>query len=177
MTLYAITGTPGTGKTSVSSELRSRGYRVIDINEHIRAHGLLGDLDEARDTHEVDLDLLNDSLEGYRASDDLFLMDSHLSHFMDCSGIIVLRCSPEVLAARLEARGYGCSKVLENVQSEVLDVILCEATDTNIPVFEVDCTGGDPSVSADSIEKILKGESDDYLPGKTDWSMEMDRWF
>ena len=60
MTLVAITGTPGTGKTSVSAELRSRGYNVIDMNDHIRSHGLLGELDAARDTHEVDLDLLND---------------------------------------------------------------------------------------------------------------------
>jgi adenylate kinase len=104
-------------------------------------------------------------------------MDSHLSHFMDCSGIIVLRCEPEVLAKRLESRGYSCEKVLENVQSEVLDVILCEATDTDIPVFEVDCSHNDVSVTADSIEEILKGKTDDYLPGKTDWSQEMDRWF
>lgn len=62
MTLFAITGTPGTGKTSVSKELRSRGYSVIDMNEHIRSNGLLGELDASRDTHEVDLDRLNDSL-------------------------------------------------------------------------------------------------------------------
>ena len=54
MTLFAITGTPGTGKTSVSGELRSRGYDVIDMNVHIREHGLLGELDRDRDTHEVD---------------------------------------------------------------------------------------------------------------------------
>jgi len=177
MTLLAITGTPGTGKTSVSKELRSRGYSVIDMNEHICSNGLLGELDASRDTHEVDLDSLNDSLQDYRDSPELYLMDSHLSHFMDCSGIIVLRCEPEVLAKRLESRGYGCEKVLENVQSEVLDVILCEATDTDIPVFEVDCSHNDVSVTADSIEEILKGKSDDYLPGKTDWSQEMDRWF
>lgn len=177
MTLFAITGTPGTGKTSVSEELRSRGYSVIDMNVHIREHGLLGELDALRDTHEVDLDDLNDSLQGYRDSDDLYLMDSHLSHFMDCSGIIVLRCRPEVLAARLEARGYGCAKVLENVQSEVLDVILCEAIESDIPVYEIDCSEGSASVSADSVEKILKGETTDYMPGKTDWSGEMDRWF
>jgi adenylate kinase len=177
MTLYAITGTPGTGKTSVSQELRSRGYDVIDMNVHIREHGLLGELDVPRDTHEVDLDDLNDSLQTYRDSEKLYLMDSHLSHFMDCSGIIVLRCRPDVLAERLKARGYGCGKVLENVQSEVLDVILCEATESDIPVYEVDCSAGDVADSADSIEQILKGQTADYLPGRTDWSEEMDRWF
>ena len=177
MTLYAISGTPGTGKTSVSAELRSRGYHVVDSNDHIRSKGLLGELDVARDTYEVDLDLLNDSLEEYRSSDEGFLLDSHLSHFMDCSGIIVMRCNPDILAARLEARGYGPDKVRENVQSEILDIILCEATESDIPVYEVDCSACGVSVSADHVEKILNGDVGNYLPGKTDWSQEMDRWF
>ena len=177
MTLYALTGTPGTGKTSLSAELRSRGYNVIDGKEHIRSHGLMGELDKERDTHEVDLDDLNDSLQEYRDSSLLYILDSHLSHFMDSSGIIVLRCDPNILAERLRARGYGDQKVLENVQSEILDVILCEATESDIPVWEVDCSHDSIAESADSIEQILKGKSDDYLPGKTDWSSEMDKWF
>ena len=83
----------------------------------------------------------------------------------------------DVLAKRLEARGYGPDKVRENVQAEVLDVILCEATESEIPVYEVDCTSSSVSESADSVEKILNGDVSDYLPGKTDWSGEMDRWF
>ncbi len=177
MTLVAITGTPGTGKSSVSEELRRRGYDVIDMNVHIREHGLLGELDAPRDTHEVDLDLLNDSLDGYRSRDGVVFMDSHLSHFMDCGMIIVLRCHPDILAKRLEARGYGPDKVRENVQSEVLDVILCEATESDIPVYEVDCSSGTASDSADSIEQIVKGSTSDYLPGRTDWSEEMEKWF
>ena len=177
MTLYALTGTPGTGKTSLSKELRDRGYNVIDGKEHIKSKGLLGELDVERDTHEVDLDDLNDSLQEFRDSDELFIIDSHLSHFMDSSGIIVLRCHPDILAERLRSRGYGESKVCENVQSEILDVILCEATESDIPVWEVDCSHDGISVSADSIEEILKGKVDDYLPGKTDWSQEMDKWF
>ena len=177
MTLYALTGTPGTGKSSVSEELRSRGYDVVDGKRFIIEQGLMGELDEARDTHEVDLDLLNDALEPFRSSGDLVILDSHLSHFMDSHGIIVLRCAPDVLARRLEARGYGPDKVRENVQAEVLDVILCEATESDIPVFEVDCTSCSVSESADAVEQIVKGDGADSLPGKTDWSAEMDRWF
>ncbi len=177
MTLFAVTGTPGAGKTSVTSELRSRGYNVIDGKEFIKSNGLMGELDAARDTHEVDLDDLNDALEQFRQSEGLYILDSHLSHFMDSSGIVVLRCNPDTLAERLRARGYSESKVCENVQSEVLDVILCEAVESDIPVYEVDCSSETISQSADSIEKILNGDTDDYLPGKTDWSQEMDKWF
>ncbi len=175
--LVAITGTPGTGKTSVAAEIRSRGYEVVDLGKHIREHGLLGELDEARDTHEVDLDLLNDSLEEYRSREGVVFMEGHLSHFMDCGNIVVLRCHPDVLAERLRARGYSEEKVRENVQSEVLDVILCEATDSDIPVHEVDCTSASIEDTADEILSIASGEGEGRLPGSVDWSSEMERWF
>ncbi len=175
--LVAVTGTPGTGKTSVAAELRSRGCEVVDLGRHIRENGLLGELDEARDTHEVDLDLLNESLEEYRRKEGTVFMEGHLSHFMDCGSIVVLRCRPDVLAERLRARGYGEEKVRENVQSEVLDVILCEATDSDIPVHEVDCTSASVEETADEILSIASGEAEGHLPGSVDWSSEMEIWF
>ncbi len=147
----------------------------MDLKAHIISHGLLGDLDEGRDTREVDLDLLNDSLEELRGRGGITFMEGHLSHFMDCGRIIVLRCSPEVLAERLRARGYGESKVLENVRSEVLDVILCESMDTDIPVAEIDCTGHTAAEVADMIESAASGG--EFPPGTADWSQEMEKWF
>jgi adenylate kinase len=177
MPLIAITGTPGVGKTSISEELRSRGYSVVDINKHLRENGLLGEKDVSRDTFEVDLDSLNDSMAGYIQSEDTIFMDSHLSHFLDCHVIVVLRCKPSVLAERLRSRGYSDSKVRENVQAEILDIILCESLDTDIPVYEVDCTSGGPENAADSIVDIINGGGNDLSPGKTDWSEEMSEWF
>ena len=128
MVLFALTGTPGTGKSTLSAELRSRGHDVIDGKAFIRENGLLGEYDAERDTYEVDLDALNDALEPLRGDPDVHILDSHLSHFMDSSGIVVLRCAPSVLAERLRARGYSEDKVRENVQAEILDEILCERT-------------------------------------------------
>ena len=173
--LIAITGTPGTGKSAVSAELRSRGFEVVDLKEHIVSCGLLGDLDAERDTHEVDLDLLNASLGEYREKEGTVFMEGHLSHYMDCGLIIVLRCDPDVLAQRLGARGYGRDKVLENVQAEVLDVILCESADTDIPVREIDCTGLSVAETADAVESAVSGGGS--LPGSVDWSSEMEKWF
>jgi len=174
--LIAISGTPGVGKTSVSAELRSRGYIVIDANEHLRAHGLLGERDEARDTFNVDMEAFNDSLEEYRRSKDTVFIDSHLSHQCDCSRIIVLRCHPDVLAQRLRARGYSEAKVRENVQAEILDVILCESVDTDIPVNEIDCTAKDVSSVANLIlESVHNGSI--CQPGNVDWSQGMEEWF
>ena len=175
--MIAITGTPGVGKTSVSAELRSRGYKVVDMNDHLRKHGLLGERDEGRDTYNVDMEALNDSLEEYREEEGFVFLDSHLAHECDCSRILVLMCDPHILAKRLEARGYSPEKVRENVQAEVLDVILCEATDSDIPVNEIDCSRGTASEVADIIERIIKGKADIYRPGNIDWSGEMEEWF
>ncbi|WII08553.1 adenylate kinase family protein [Methanomassiliicoccales archaeon LGM-DZ1] len=161
----------------MSEELRKRGYEVVDINRHLREYGLLGERDVLRDTYNVDMDALNDSLEPYRSKDSIVFMDSHLAHQCDCSRIIVLRCDPAVLAERLRKRGYSDGKVLENVQAEVLDVILCESTDTDIPVNEIDCTRGTPAEAADIIERIVRGNGDIYRPGNVDWSGEMEEWF
>lgn len=177
MPVIAITGTPGVGKTSVSAELRSRGYRVLDMNEHIRSHGLLAARDEERDTYDVDMEALNSSLEEYREERGTVFLDSHLAHGCDCSRIIVLRCDPGILAGRLESRGYSERKVRENVQAELLDVILCESLETDIPVNEIDCSAGSASDVADVIERIIKGETDIYGPGNIDWSGEMEEWF
>ena len=177
MTLFCLTGTPGTGKSTLSAELRARGYEVVDGKAFIAENGLLGEYDAARDTYEVDLDDLNGALDAFRAADRPVVLDSHLSHFMDSSGIIVLRCRPAVLAERLRARGYPEAKVRENVQAEVLDQILAEAADTDIPVGEVDCTSIPVAEAADAAEKIISGHASDYPPGSVDWSSEMDEWF
>lgn len=149
---------------------------MVDANEHLRSHGLLGERDDARDTYNVDMDAFNASLQEYRDSPDIIFIDSHLAHQCDCSRIIVLRCHPDVLAQRLRARGYSEAKVRENVQAEVLDVILCEATDSDIPVNEIDCTAKPVSEVANLISKAVDGE-DICRPGSVDWSQRMEEWF
>ncbi len=177
MVLYALTGTPGTGKTALSAELRRRGVEVVDGKEFIRENGLLGEYDADRDTYEVDLEALNTALDGFRSVEHPVVLDSHLSHFMDSRGIIVLRCAPSVLAGRLASRGYAERKIRENVQAEILDEILCEASETDIPIGEVDTTSiGIPEV-ADAAQEIIAGDVVRHSPGSIDWTAEMDRWF
>ena len=169
---YALTGTPGTGKTSVAKILRDRGYDVLDLTQYIKDHDLREGYDAERDTYDVDVDRLNDSL--IDRKDCIF--EGHLSHFLDVDGIIVLRCHPDTLAERLRNRGYGEAKVTENVQAEVLDVILCESVDSGIPTFSVDTTSSDPSNTADAVEDIMKGDTHLYSPENISWTEEMDKW-
>jgi len=57
--IVGLTGTPGTGKSTVSSELRSRGKIVYDINQVAIDHKFVFAYDEERQTYEVDLSRLN----------------------------------------------------------------------------------------------------------------------
>ena len=176
MTLIAISGTPGTGKTALANELRRRGKNVLDVNEHVRSKGLLEEKDEERDTFSVDIDSLNRSIIDMAEEDTLFL-DSHMSHCIDCDVIFVLRCCPETLSERLRNRGYSEMKVSENVQAEILDVILCEASEADVPVYEFDTSDDDIESIADKMEYILEGNTDKYLPGDVDWTGELEKWF
>jgi len=174
--MIAITGTPGTGKTALAMELRSRGYDVLDLNEYIRENDLLEEKDEGRDTYCVDIDTLEKNLKSHTPSSKL-MIEGHFSHDVECDLVIVLRCSPEILAARLRERGYSANKVKENVQAEILDVILCEACDTEAQVAELDSSEVSSTVLADKVEDILEGNIDKYRPGNIDWTGELEKWF
>ncbi len=175
--LVAITGTPGVGKSTVSKILAHR-FRVIDIHSYAEQHGLFEEYDEEAGSYDVDVEKLNDSIMSEDFSDENVFLDGHLSHFVDCDLIIVLRCEPRKLAERLKARGYDDRKVLENVQAEVLDVILGESVESGVRVCEIDCTDMSPDDIADKIEHIvILGEADDVSPGNVDWSGEMEEWF
>ncbi|MDD1720447.1 MAG: dephospho-CoA kinase, partial [Euryarchaeota archaeon] len=52
----ALTGTPGTGKTTISTALREcYGVKTIDINEIVRAHQYVDKYDSRRDCVVVNL--------------------------------------------------------------------------------------------------------------------------
>ena len=174
--LVGITGTPGVGKSTVSKILAHR-FRVIDIHSYAEKNGLFEGYDEKAGSYDVDVEKLNDSLMSENF-DDVVILDGHLSHFVDCDKIIVLRCEPRILYQRLKARGYDEDKIIENVQAEVLDVILGESMESGADVYEIDCSETPPAEIADRIERIIiLDETDDSAPGQVDWSGEMEEWF
>ena len=175
--LVALTGTPGVGKSTVSKILAHR-FSVIDIHSYAKEHGLFEEYDEEAGSYDVDVEKLNDAIMSEHLDDEVTFLDGHLSHFVDCDMIIVLRCEPRKLSERLKARGYDDNKVRENVQAEVLDVILGESIDSGIRTYEIDCSDMTPDEVADRIERIvILDEVDDASPGSVDWSGEMEEWF
>jgi adenylate kinase len=171
--LVAITGTPGTGKSSVCEILSRRSYVVVDLDEVARREGLIVGRDEARGSDEVDVEALR---QGLRIPSKVAFLKSHYSHLMDVNLAVVLRCRPSVLRKRLEARGWPPEKVRENVEAEAIDVILQEAVGHLPFVFEVDTTGATPAETADATLAILQGKTKGHEPGSVDWASEVLSW-
>lgn len=170
--MYVIlTGTPGTGKTTAAKILASRGYSTVTMEELAREHNCL---EEVHGELEVDVDSLAKAVSQPEKST---ILEGHLAHFMPGQMNIVLRCHPDIIKKRLEARGYAAEKVRENLEAEAIDIILSESTERCLFVFEIDATELSPDKIADAMERIMKGEVDDYLPGKVDWSMVVMDWY
>ena len=162
--MIGITGTPGTGKSAVAEELRSRGYSVLDLKTTVAPY-VVGH-DEARDADEVDVNAWAEefpSTEGY--------LEGSLAHYLACDKIIVLRCRPDVLRLRLIPRGYSAEKIAENCEAEALDVILAETADmfASEQVYEIDTTNKEVMSVTDLVVSFEQG----VVPaafGTIDWS-------
>ena len=172
--LVAVTGTPGTGKSSVCDVLARRGYLVVDLDDLARKEGLVTGRDEIRETDEIDVDALR---EGLHVPAKVAFVKSHYSHRMDADVAIVLRCRPSVLRTRLETRGWSAAKVRENVEAEAIDAILQEAVEHLKSVYEVDTTEATPQETAQAILGILQGKTTGHEPGTVDWTSEVLSWY
>jgi adenylate kinase len=162
--MIGITGTPGTGKTSIAAELERRGHRVVRLTETVRPYII--EEDHCRETLVVDVDRWVEEFEPVDG-----IVEGHLAHLLPCDRVVVLRCRPDVLAARLRPRNYPDAKIAENVEAEALDVILIETLEGHPDehIFEVDTTGLPVDESVDRIERFIRGE----LPssyGSIDWT-------
>lgn len=176
--LIGLTGTPGTGKTSVSTFIEEkRNWKVIHLNNLIKEKHLYTEIDEKRDSVIADMELIREYLEeiGEGGEKEVTLLESHLSHYI-ADVIIVLRLYPPELEMRLRTRGYSEEKIKENFEAEALDVILVEAFEWCKKVFEVNTTGKSIEEVGKDIEKIIdhilsgsEEEIPEYEPGFIDW--------
>jgi len=158
----ALTGTPGTGKTTVAERVET-DLETVHLNDLIRDAGLHDGTDE-RGSLVADLDAVRDRLADRRG----LLVESHLAHLLDdLDRVVVVRCHPETVAARLRERGESAATAAENAESEALDVILAEAVDRHgrEAVSEVETTDRGPDAVARAVEAVLAGEREPGVGG------------
>jgi adenylate kinase len=148
----AVTGTPGTGKTTATTLLDAE---VIHLNNRIREAGLWSERDADRDSLVADLDAVREALGDWSG-----VAESHLAHHLDADRVVVLRCRPDVLERRLRERDADEAKAAENAESEALDVILSEAVEGNglDAVYEIDTTDRPTADVAADIQAVVDGD-------------------
>ena len=108
----AVTGTPGTGKTT-ATDLLETDLDVIHLNEVITSEEFSTDIDEERGSLVADMDALAEWLDG---REDV-IVESHLAHNFGADRVVVLRAHPDTVVSRLRERGDSDSKARENTGS------------------------------------------------------------
>jgi adenylate kinase len=200
--IVALTGTPGTGKSTVSKLLRNKKYKVLGLNDIIKLENLTLGHDAARQTDEVDLERLNHYLTenlkpSYRnekenkqgtiskkKSDNIvgnsIFLEGHIAHLLPLVDlVIILRCHPTELRKRLTNKAWVENKIHENLEAEAVDSILIESMErfNQDNVFEIDTTHLKPSEVMEGIINILKGNVKGFAAGRIDWSEEILKWY
>ena len=156
MKTIIVTGTPGTGKTTVAKGLaKGLDLKYIDANIIIKKHKLSDGYDKKRKSRIIGIKKLNKALikeismlkkdKGNKAGCNGIVIDSHLSHYLPKRYVdmcIVTRCNLKELKRRLTRRKYSAGKVRENMDAEIFDVCLAEAKEKGHKTIEIDTTKG-----------------------------------
>ncbi len=184
--IILITGTPGTGKTTITPLLGEKiGCQVIDVNKLVDEKNLYTGVDAEKGYKVVDMDALtqellkiittekisydeNEEVPGERPS---IIIEGHLSHYFSLADfVIVLRTAPNILRDRLQKREWTDLKIHENLQAEALDICTWEAYQTHgSNVHEVNTSSITPEEAVEIISRIIYKE-ESSPPGNIDFS-------
>jgi adenylate kinase len=148
-----ITGTPGTGKSTIAAMLAEEmGLELVGIANVVRKTMRLGP------THEVDLKRLGKVLAFLSKKKD-YVVEGHLACELRLPAdfIFVLRTEPKMLKKRMRARGYGKNKIEENLMAEMLDYCTQRvAAEYKIQPLELDTTRRRPEASVKEMLQAIK---------------------
>ncbi len=173
--LIALTGTPGTGKTSVAKILKKK-YRVVEISEIVKKDpSLILYRDEKRNSLVVDIDKLREKMSSYDG-----IVVGHLSHHLPADLVIVLRTHPEILRKRLSTKNYSEEKIRENIEAEAISLITSECMEMHTGrTYEVDTTEKTPEEVAEIVMKIIEDKEfrKNYVAGKIDYTEVVLNWY
>jgi len=173
MSIIAITGTPGVGKTTIVDLFSDANFTILSVKGLAKQYGCEGDFDESTQSIDIDIHKLAEHFEVDSQGDTI--VDGHLSHFLDVDAIIILRCRPSLLHERLAKRGYSEQKITANVEWEMIAGTWSEIIEFELdqPIIELDTTNCEPEDIFEVINQwINDGYSQDSTPLRIDWLAE-----
>jgi adenylate kinase len=162
--ILLITGTPGTGKSTVAEILKNKiGASLVGVNKLVEDKHIYTGIDEDRGYKIVDLDAmcleLNKVIENSK-DEDVLIVEGHLSHYFEGGDlVVVLRAKPSVLRERLKTKGWTNSKIQENIEAEAIDICTFESYEIHGDnVNEIDTSDLKPEEVADLIIDVITGK-------------------
>jgi len=174
--VVVISGTPGTGKTTVASILAKKIKGIhIDLSDLVLKEKLYKEVDEKRETVIADLDKLLPKLrEIIRSANSPIIIEGHYAEIVPSKFVnvaIILRTHPKELEKRLKKKNFKESKIRENIQAEILGVCSYNALNAyeKEKIYEIDTTSKTPNETVNIILEILEGKGENYKIGKIDW--------
>jgi|TARA_B100000959_G_scaffold276695_1_gene331864 adenylate kinase len=167
----ALTGSPGTGKSTVSSLMGSLGYCVESVENLAEEFECIEGVDPEDGARPIDVEDLRKKLEHrWRMNpNEPMIIDGHLSHLLPVDCVVILRCRPSELRERLIERSYSEQKIAENVDWEILGGAWSENRDS-VPTIEFDTSS---ERAEEIVGTILEWVADDFKPRRSlnpiDW--------
>lgn len=138
--IILITGTPGTGKSTLSQYLsaklsmQEKSVKTVLVNDLIKSEKLYEEYDSHFDTYIIDDRKVRRFLDKYLEDvpEDYCIIETHTVTTLPKKVIdiaFVLNSRTDILFDRLKSREYSQDKINENMECEIMKVILEEAVE------------------------------------------------
>jgi adenylate kinase len=175
-----ITGIPGTGKTTISRLLQKKlDATHVDVSKLAISEESTKEIDERRETLIVNMKTLSEELiDLIKKSRKQVIIDGHYSPELIQTDLVekifVLRRAPWEIKEVLEKRGYSKTKILENVEAEILGTCLHDAISHHPKevICEIDVTDRSSDYIAEFITLIL-AEKKTCKVYEVDWGIHI----
>jgi adenylate kinase len=147
MKVIAISGTPGTGKSTLALKLaKEKGYSRLDLHKYYKRLAIR--YDKKSRSYVINekkfLNLVNEQIKAH-AQEKGLIIDTHIAHYLPSKMVnlcIVTRCSNlKELERRLKRRKYPLAKIRENLDCEIFQVCLGEALERGHKVKVIETCG------------------------------------
>jgi adenylate kinase len=179
--VLVVTGTPGVGKSSVSSLLASRlKGKTVSLSDLVQVERLDCGFDNERKTLVADTERVSRRVkEIINESEGFVIVDGHFAvNVVAVEHVFlafVLRRNPDELRRVLKERGFNESKVTENLAAEILDVCLFEAVEEygEMKVCEIDVSNRNVEDVVSEVVSVVEGRGLCHI-GAVDWLMKLE---